>query len=89
MGVHYVEHLERALDETAKAYEALVLKLGRAIEELKLCEIDLFEAEDKFHVLSFYIADKQSHECAVSRVKWMNEAARRVKETLDEIGGGK
>jgi len=52
------------------------------IAELKRCEIDMFEAEDKFHVLSFYISDTQSRECAKSRVEWFNEAGNRIRNIL-------
>lgn len=85
MGDHYVEHLERALLETSKAHENLVLKLEKAIAELKQCRIDLFEAEDKFHVLSFYISDKQAHICAKDRSDWMGKSSERVKDLLEEL----
>lgn len=85
MGDHYTEHLEKALHETAKAYEQLVLKLHKSIEELEQCRIDLFEAEDKFHVLSFYINDKQALECAKDKVDWMHKSGQRVKETLEGL----
>ena len=60
-------------------------KLQLAIKELEQCRIDLFEAEDKFHVLSFYIKDEQAYKCAKDRVMWMNEASERVKTLLKEI----
>lgn len=85
MGDHYIEHLEKALHETAKAYEQLVLKLHKSIEELEQCRIDLFEAEDKFHVLSFYINDKQAFKCAKDKSDYMGDAGRRVKETLEGL----
>lgn len=79
------EFLKESLAETVKTHTQLAVKLTLAIEELKQCKIDLFEAEDKFHVLSFYISDEQSLRCAKSRVKWMYEAGNRVKETLKEL----
>lgn len=85
MGDHYTEHLERALEETSKAYAELARKLGLAIDEIKQCQIDLLEAEDKFHVLSFYTKDAQAHECAVSRVQWMAKANDRASKTLKEL----
>lgn len=85
MGEHYTEFLEKALNETAAVHEKLVLKLGKAIEELEQCRIDLFEAEDKFHVLSFYINDKQAHDCAKDRSNWMGKSSQRVKETLEGL----
>lgn len=60
-------------------------KLAIAIEELKQCRIDLFEAEDKFHVLSFYINDKQAFKCAKDKSDWMGKSSQRVKETLEKI----
>lgn len=60
-------------------------KLQLAIKELEQCRIDLFEAEDKFHVLSFYIDDGPALLCAKQRVTWMNEASERVKTLLKEI----
>ena len=60
-------------------------KLQLAIKELEQCRIDLFEAEDKFHVLSFYINDSPALLCAKQRVIWMNEANHRVKKVLEEI----
>lgn len=85
MGDHYTEHLERALEETTKAYAVLAKKLELAIDEIEQCRVDLFEAVDKFHVLSFYIKDAQAHECAVSRVRWMTKANDRASETLKEL----
>lgn len=69
----------------SKAHTDVAKKLELALNELKQCEIDLFEAEDKFHVLSFYIKDAQSLECAKSRVVWMLEAGCRVRETIKKI----
>lgn len=85
MGSHYTEHLERALSETTKIHTELVQKLELAITELEKCQVALFEAEDKFHVLSFYISDPQALECAKSRVDWMYEAGHRVTETLKAL----
>lgn len=82
---HYVDHLEKALAETTKAHTELAQKLAMAIGELERCHIDLFEAEDKFHVLSFYIKDGQALECAKSRVTWMCDAGQRVKSTIEAI----
>lgn len=58
------------------------------IEELKRCEIDMFEAEDKFHVLSFYISDKQAYDCAKSRVEWFNLAGERIRKVLKDYQTG-
>ena len=65
--------------------EQLENNLSTAISALEQVKIDLFEAEDKFHVLSFYISDKQSYNCAVSRVKWMNDANKRINAILVDI----
>jgi hypothetical protein len=85
MGSHYTEHLERALAETTKIHTELVQKLELTIAELEKCQVALFEAEDKFHVLSFYINDAQALECARSRVDWMYEAGNSVVQTLKSI----
>jgi hypothetical protein len=85
MGTHYTEHLERALLETTKIHTELVQKLELAIAELERCQVALFEAEDKFHVLSFYINDPQALECAKSRVDWMYEAGSSVVQTLKSM----
>lgn len=82
---HYTEHLEKSLNEMTHKCSDLTAKLDLAIQELKHCRIDLFEAEDKFHVLSFYIKDKESFDCAKSRTQWMYEARKRVEETLKKI----
>lgn len=84
-GDFYTEHLERALNETSHAHANLAKKIELALDELKQCQIDLFEAEDKFHVLSFYINDAQSHACAKDRVEWMSKASKRVKETIKKL----
>jgi hypothetical protein len=52
------------------------------IEELKRCQIDMFEAVDKFHVLSFYISDPQAKQCAESRVAWFRESNDRIQKLL-------
>lgn len=52
------------------------------IEELERCLVDMFEAEDKFHVLSYYIKDEQAYQCAKSRVTWFMEAGERVRSVL-------
>lgn len=85
MGSHYTEHLERALAETTKIHTELVQKLELTIAELERCQVALFEAEDKFHVLSFYIKDPQALECAKSRVAWMYEAGQSVVQTLKAL----
>lgn len=84
-GDFYTEHLERVFNETTCAHTRLTQQLELAINELKQCEVDLFEAEDKFHVLSFYINDAQSLACAKDRTQWMSEACKRVEETLKKI----
>lgn len=56
------------------------------IEELKRCEIDMFEAEDKFFVLSFYISDTQALQTAKSRVEWFNESGNRIRNILKMYG---
>lgn len=85
MGSHYTEHLERAVIETAKVHAELAQKLELTIAELERCQVALFEAEDKFHVLSFYISDPQALECAKSRVGWMYEAGQSVIQTLNSM----
>lgn len=60
-------------------------KLQLAIKELEQCRIDLFEAEDKFHILSYYINDGPAWSCAKQRVTWMNKAGERVKTLLEGI----
>lgn len=82
---HYTEHLERTLSETTKIHTELVQKLELAIAELERCQDALFEAEDKFHVLSFYINDTQALECAKSRVDLMYKSGHRVTETLKAL----
>lgn len=77
-GYFYKDYLERSLNETER-------KLELALIELRQCRIDLFEAEDKFHVLSFYINDKEAHKCAKDRSDWMGKSSDRVKETLKKI----
>lgn len=54
------------------------------IEELKRCNVDMFEAQDKFHVLSFYINDTQAYDCAVDRVRWFEESSRRIESLLKQ-----
>jgi len=66
-------------------YTELERKLKLAVEEIEQCRVDLFEALDKFHVLSFYINDEQALECAKLRVQWMAKADDRASETLKEI----
>lgn len=85
MGTDYTELLERALAETAKVHAELAQKLELAISELERCQVALFEAEDKFHVLSFYIKDTQALECAKSRVNWMYEAGQSAVQTLKAL----
>lgn len=75
---HYQDHLEQSLTESDR-------KLTLAIKELEQCLIDLFEAEDKFHVLSFYIDDEHAHACSISRRDWMNRAGLRVEQSLKQI----
>ncbi len=59
------------------------------INELKSCLVDMFEAEDKFHVLSFYISDPQAKQCAESRVKWFRESGDRIQKVLKMYEGQK
>ena len=54
------------------------------ITELKQCITDMFEAEDKFHVLSFYISDPQALQCAQSRVEWFRESGDRIQKVLKQ-----
>ena len=76
-GPHKDQH-EQSLTESDR-------KLALAIKELEQCLVDLFEAEDKFHVLSFYIDDKHAHACSISRRDWMNQAGLRVEQSLKQI----
>jgi hypothetical protein len=85
MGEIYQEHLERALAETSRSHTAIAEKLALAVQELERCGVDLFEAEDKFHVLSFYIKDDQARACAESRRDWLRESALRLEQTLKAI----
>lgn len=65
--------------------EEMVLAANRIeelIAELKLCAADMFEAEDKFHVLSDYISDSQARECAKSRVEWFAKSYDRIQKVL-------
>lgn len=57
-------------------------RIEELITELKLCAVDMFEAEDKFHVLSDYISDSQARECAKSRVEWFAKAYDRIQKVL-------
>jgi hypothetical protein len=44
----------------------------------------MFEAEDKFHVLSFYINDPQAKACAESCVEWFRESNDRITNVLKQ-----
>lgn len=57
-------------------------RIEQLIAELKLCSVDMFEAEDKFHVLSHYVSDPQALECAKSRVEWFAKANDRIQKVL-------
>jgi hypothetical protein len=54
------------------------------IAELKRCLVDMFEAEDKFHVLSFYINDPQAKARAESCVEWFRESNDRITNVLKQ-----
>lgn len=54
--------------------------------ELRTVETDLAEAEDKFHIASFYIIDDQTRQCVMDRVMWMAKAGRRARATLATHG---
>jgi hypothetical protein len=54
------------------------------IDELKQCLVDMFEAEDKFYVLSFYITDPQAKACAESRVEWFRKSNDRIANVLKQ-----
>lgn len=58
-------------------------RIKELIAELKLCAVDMFEAEDKFHVLSYYISEPQAYECAISRVEWFEKANDRIQKVLN------
>lgn len=60
-------------------------RIEELIAELKLCAVDMFEAEDKFHVLSDYISDSQARECAKSRVEWFAKAYDRIQKVLNAV----
>lgn len=60
-------------------------RIEQLIAELKLCAVDMFEAEDKFHVLSDYISDPQALECAKSRVEWFAKAYDRIQKVLNSV----
>lgn len=60
-------------------------RIEQLIAELKLCAVDMFEAEDKFHVLSDYISDPQALECAKSRVEWFAKAYDRIQKVLNAV----
>lgn len=56
------------------------------IAELKRCEIDLFEAADKFCVLSYHIKDEEARKCAHDRMIRFEESGRRIRAVLKEYG---
>jgi hypothetical protein len=60
-------------------------RIEQLIAELKLCAVDMFEAEDKFHVLSDYISDPKALECAKSRVEWFAKANDRIQKVLNAV----
>lgn len=60
-------------------------RIEQLTAELKLCAEDMFEAEDKFHVLSDYISDPQALECAKSRVEWFAKANDRIQKVLNAV----
>ena len=65
--------------------QLLTDRIEQLIAELKLCAVDMFEAEDKFHVLSDYISDPQALECAKSRVEWFAKANDRIQKVLNAV----
>lgn len=52
------------------------------VEAAQNAAIALSEAEDKFHVLSFYINDDASLKCAKERVEWMLAAKATITTAL-------
>ncbi len=60
-------------------------RMEQLTAELKLCAEDIFEAEDKFHVLSDYISDPKALECAKSRVEWFAKAYDRIQKVLNAV----
>lgn len=78
--------MANALTRQAHALAAETVKREAMEAELRSVEIDLFEAEDKFHVASFFISDEQTRQCVMDRVKWMAKAGSRVRATLAKHG---
>ena len=79
----------KAADATTRLSHALAAETAKqeAMEaELHSVEVDLAEAEDKFHIASFYISDEQTKNCVMDRVKWMAKAGSRVRATLAKHG---
>lgn len=63
--------------------ETLELPEVRAlVEEAKNANVSLFEAEDKFHVLSFHLSDEASLKCAKERVEWMRKSGDTLRTAL-------
>ena len=82
-------HHEATADALTRLSHALAAEKAKreAMEgELRSVEIDLFEAEDKFHIASFYITDEQTRQCVMDRVMWMAKAGRRARATLAKYG---
>ena len=83
------ERMGKAADALTRLSHALAAETAKreAMEvALRTVETDLAEAEDKFHIASFYISDEQTKTCVMDRVKWMAKAGSRVSATLAKHG---
>ena len=83
------ERMGKAADALTRLSHALAAETAKreAMEvALRTVETDLAEAEDKFHIASFYISDEQTKTCVMDRVKWMAKAGSRVRATLAQHG---
>lgn len=82
--------MHQAADALARLSHAQAAerKLADDLEaELVLAEADLAEAEDKFHIASFYIKDEQTLQCVKDRVMWMAKAGRRIRDAITKHRG--
>jgi hypothetical protein len=81
--------MDQAADALTRLSHTLAAETAKreAMEvALRTVETDLAEAEDKFHIASFYISDEQTKTCVMDRVKWMAKAGSRVRATLAQHG---
>ena len=79
----------RRVDLPPTLEAAMQLPEVRALRDAaKNAEVSLFEAEDKFHVLSFYLNDEPSLKCAKERVEWMRASGASLNVALAPFAEG-